>query len=609
MKMPTKPILKFLLPVLFFTGLYANTAFACASNDPSSPVGIVPVLVAGNPALCTGGVRIDPPVSGTYNLGSNGQITITITNGPCGQVFSWSVSGNVIVDQIVAKGGNDANVYDYTGQNPATTSDGNLHSPVNASGNYAALSHIDICFSYKLTVSKTAVGKFTRTYDWDIEKSCDGPDPLILSPGQIYDYPFSWTLTSSYTDSDFKAEGIITIANNTPFSATITSVTDVVTPGNFAGTVNCGVSFPYVLPAGQSLGCPYTVTLPDATSRLNTATVTTSTPNVKGGTATAAVNFSGPTQQINECVSIWDDCTPSGPQTVVCYTGTTYNYTCPVGPYEECGDYEHTNSVYARGSDSNTILDSDYCIVDVEVPCEGGCTLTPGYWKTHSEFGPAPYDNTWAQLPNGASTAFFLSGKTYYQALWTPPAGNVYYILARAYIATLLNQLNGASIPAAVLTAFNSATAIFNTYTPAQVGAWKGAARNNVVNLATILDNYNNGITGPGHCSEESSNGSSAGRTIASYLDDLGEDIQLTVQPNPFDEQAIFVFSVPYSSKARLEMYDASGRLVSILFDGYLEADQPAQAVFTTDASSTGMFIYRLTTDREVKSGQLMPVR
>ena len=69
----------------------------------------------------------------------------------------------------------------------------------------------------------------------------------------------------------------------------------------------------------------------------------------------------------------------------------------------------------------------------VPTPPSGGCTLTSGYWKTHSEFGPAPYNDTWAQLPNGASTTFFLSGKTYYQVLWTPAfMGNSYYILAHA---------------------------------------------------------------------------------------------------------------------------------------------------------------------------------
>lgn len=131
-----------------------------------------------------------------------------------------------------------------------------------------------------------------------------------------------------------------------------------------------------------------------------------------------------------------------------------------------------------------------------------GCTLTPGYWKTHSEFGPAPYDNTWAQLTDGANTAFFLSGKSYYEVLWTSPAGNAYYILAHAYIAAELNVLNGTSIPAEVQTAWNAATELFEEYTPSQVAMWKGrqGARQSFITLASILDDYNNGITGPGHC-------------------------------------------------------------------------------------------------------------
>ena len=58
---------------------------------------------------------------------------------------------------------------------------------------------------------------------------------------------------------------------------------------------------------------------------------------------------------------------------------------------------------------------------------------------------------------------FFLSGKTYYQALWTAPQGNAYWILAHAYIAAQLNKLNGASVPASVQTALDQATALFNT--------------------------------------------------------------------------------------------------------------------------------------------------
>jgi peptidoglycan hydrolase-like protein with peptidoglycan-binding domain len=138
---------------------------------------------------------------------------------------------------------------------------------------------------------------------------------------------------------------------------------------------------------------------------------------------------------------------------------------------------------------------------DLDVAPSGGCTLTPGYWKTHSEHGPAPYDDTWAQLPNGANTPFFLSGKTYFQVLWTPPAGNAYYNLSFHYIAAKLNFLNGAD-PSAAQAAFNSATTLFNTYTPAQIKALKGnnQLRQQFISLAGILGNYNEGIIGPGHC-------------------------------------------------------------------------------------------------------------
>lgn len=132
-----------------------------------------------------------------------------------------------------------------------------------------------------------------------------------------------------------------------------------------------------------------------------------------------------------------------------------------------------------------------------------GCTLTPGYWKTHSEFGPAPYDATWALLPEGADTAFYLSGQSYYDVLWTAPKGNVYYILAHQFIAAGLNQLNEASIPADALSAYEDAATLFGAYTPAQAKALRGAARNQFTELAGVLDDYNNGLIGPGHCDDD----------------------------------------------------------------------------------------------------------
>jgi hypothetical protein len=131
-----------------------------------------------------------------------------------------------------------------------------------------------------------------------------------------------------------------------------------------------------------------------------------------------------------------------------------------------------------------------------------GCSLTPGYWMTHSEYGPAPYDPTWAELPDGADTPFFLSGKSYLQVLHTPPAGgHAYYILAFQYIAAELNRFAGADL-AAVQAAFDGATAIFETYTPDQVKNFSRPMRAQLIEWADLLDEYNNGLIGPGHCDD-----------------------------------------------------------------------------------------------------------
>ena len=74
-------------------------------------------------------------------------------------------------------------------------------------------------------------------------------------------------------------------------------------------------------------------------------------------------------------------------------------------------------------------------------------------------------------------------------------------ILAHAYIAAELNELNGASFGAASA-AFGQATTLLQTATPATTVGVKGTARNAFITLAATLDNYNNGLIGPGHCSE-----------------------------------------------------------------------------------------------------------
>jgi hypothetical protein len=153
-----------------------------------------------------------------------------------------------------------------------------------------------------------------------------------------------------------------------------------------------------------------------------------------------------------------------------------------------------TNDTGATGEDTWT--------VDAYVNCQEGCTLTVGYWKTHSKYGPSPYDDTWALIePDGEDSTFYLSGKSYYQVLWTNPAGgSAYYILAHQYIAALLNHLNGAASTPEVDQAMAWADDFFNTYSPTDV--LPKAVRQQALQYAELLDAYNNGLIGPGHCEE-----------------------------------------------------------------------------------------------------------
>lgn len=344
---------------------------------------------------------------------------------------------------------------------------------------------------YGLQVTKTAETTFKRTYNWNIVKS-SSVSALTLSPGQVQAVPY--TVTASvigYTDSDWAVSGSIFVTNPAPFAQSIASVNDVVSDGINA-SVNCGVSFPYDLAAGATLTCTYGAALPDGTDRLNTATAT-----LVGGaqySGSAAVSFAAAAvTEIDECINVTDSLYGSLGTVCASQSPVTFNYTYNVGPYDVCGDYEVHNIASFVTNDTGDTGWSEWT-VDISVPC-GGCSLTPGYWKTHSSFGPAPYDSTWALI--GENTAFYLSGKSWYQVLWTAPQGNAYYILAHAYIAARLNQLNGADV-SVISTQLTAATLFFENTTPTT--PLSKSARAQVLAWATALDNYNNGLTGPGHC-------------------------------------------------------------------------------------------------------------
>lgn len=483
------------LLALAITAMVSTVAFAGTLSAPTSNGGVTPYIVdnpgPGGNLTCTqlgydfGSDRVDYPFTVSFPDG----ILVTVTDDT---YVAWT--STFPIGAVIVKGSNAANVYEYI---PASLGDSGLASPINASDKPAGLSNLTFCWNKALEVSKTAETSFDRDWTWDIAKTGD-KTALTLSPGQTFLVNYEVTVGATSADSNWEVSGEITIKNpNSSASATITGISDVVSPAINA-SVDCGVSFPYPLPAGGTLTCSYSTPLSDGSDRTNTATVTTSG-KVPGGSGSAAVTFGAPTNEYDECINVSDN--RYGSLGTVCASESpkTFKYSMNVGPYSVCGDYSFvniasfvTNDIGANGSDDHT--------VGVTVPCAGGCTLTQGYWKTHSSFGPAPYDDTWAQLSKGADTPFYLSGKTWYQVFWTAPAGNAYYILAHQYMAVKLNILNGASTTPTVTAAITGAGNFFNTKTP--TSSITKAQRNQLLAWAATLDKYNNGLIGPGHCSE-----------------------------------------------------------------------------------------------------------
>lgn len=356
---------------------------------------------------------------------------------------------------------------------------------------------------YAPVISKDATTYFERDWMWMIEKSGDETE-LTLSMGQTYPVNYAVTAIATSTDSAFKVYGTITVVNPNPDAPMPVTLADALSSGEVAmitADADCNYAGgSLTIPAGGTATCDYEAEPADDASGTNTATATLNGINF---IATANYEFGAPAVETDECIDVTDD--HYGELGTVCAGASpkTFEYLLAVGPYATCGTYEFVNIASFVTNDTDT-TGSDGHMVTVNVPC-GGCTLTQGYWKTHSDRGPAPYDDGWKAIGVlEEDTIFFLSGQSWYQVFWTPPAGNAYYNLAHQYMAAKLNILNGASVPTEVTAAIAQAEALFASYTPAQVAALKAnnAVRKQFIGLASILDRYNNGFTGPGHCSE-----------------------------------------------------------------------------------------------------------
>jgi hypothetical protein len=136
------------------------------------------------------------------------------------------------------------------------------------------------------------------------------------------------------------------------------------------------------------------------------------------------------------------------------------------------------------------VQNSDWVVVQFTVVvCSTGCTLSQGYWKNHEEDWPV--------------SSLTLGSASYTQAqllaiLGTPVKGNGLISLAHQLIAAKLNIANGASASAISATIAAADAMIGSLVVPPSGTGYLDPSVTSALNDA--LTNYNEGITGPGHC-------------------------------------------------------------------------------------------------------------
>ena len=208
----------------------------------------------------------------------------------------------------------------------------------------------------ELTVDKTVETSFTRTHDWSIDKSVDTengythdgfPKVWLYIDGHGNETA-TWTVDvtyEGYEDSDWNVSGDITIENTGTLDAVITSVDDVLAGAPIA--VDCGLTFPYTLPVGETLTCTYDQD--GYVDGFNVATVTTERDNYSSPEVPIA--WGEPTTEVNKTVTVKDISDLFGEVelgTVTAPDNAQFTYTKDFAwaDYGEglCGDYIYDNT-------------------------------------------------------------------------------------------------------------------------------------------------------------------------------------------------------------------------------------------------------------------------
>lgn len=419
-------------------------------------------------------------------------------------------------------------------------------APAGPAGSVKAQCAVGSCSSgTTLSATKTATGyKEERIdYDWTLQKSADQASVTIKHGAAA---TISYTLNYTRTPiSDQTVIGVrsgsgatdgICVTNGGAVATENLKIVDVVQTkvgsGDFQDYASqpVDVSAKPVLNAGESYCYKYDFTLTpvDGAQYRNTARVTITNhsgylgqefgPGAGGDGVkadftipdTATISEHDAAATLKDALTCPDgfSCTPASSDfgTV---TGTgSKSYTVSVQNLSALCDstFNLVNTATLTEQDSQSAHPSSASVNLYTDKCDVGCTLTIGFWKTHAGFTGNNPDRVTPNLPillgtpGGAKTVTVQSATQAVTLLsFSGDASNGINKLYAQLLGAKLNIKNGAD-GSAVASTISSADTLLANKNAADWSSLSKAQQASVNALMTALDNYNNGLSGPGHC-------------------------------------------------------------------------------------------------------------